>query len=103
METVSFILGALAVIGIAAVALVVVGTVKIYNLNKKQKSLENDLGETRSDFYRAISDESRSAHDRIESMVRHAQQYSEEHKREVLSYIDSRIDKLQTKREVLKG
>jgi hypothetical protein len=39
----------------------------------------------------------------MEEMMRHAQRYSEEQKREIISHVDSRIDKLQAKKEVLKG
>jgi len=103
MGTTSFILGVLSVIGVAVVTLVVVGMVKIHGLNKKYKSLEEVLELSRSDFYRIINDETRGMHNSIEEMMRHAQRYSEEQKREIISHVDSRIDKLQAKKEVLKG
>jgi len=103
METTSFVLGVLSVIGVAVVTLVVVGTVKIHDLNKRQKSLVEVLDLSRSDFYRAVNDETRAMHTSMEDMMRHAQRYSEEQKQEIISYVDSRIDKLQAKKEVLKG
>lgn len=103
METTSFVLGMLSVIGVAVVTLVVVGIVKIHSLNKRYKSLVDVLDASRSDFYRVINDETRAMHSSMESMMQHAQLYSEEQKREIISYIDSRIDKLQAKKEVLKG
>jgi len=103
METTSFVLGVLSVIGVAVVTLVVVGMVKIHGLNKKYKSLEEVLELSRSDLYRVIADETRGMHNSMEEMMRHAQRYSEEQKREIISYVDSRIDKLQVKKDVLKG
>jgi sensor histidine kinase YesM len=103
METTSFVLGILSVIGVAVVTLVVVGIVKIHDLNKRQKSLVDVLDASRSDFYRIINDETRGMHNSMEEMMRHAQRYSEEQKREIISHVDSRIDKLQAKKEVLKG
>ena len=103
METTSFILGILSVIGVAVVTLVVVGMVKIHGLNKRYKSLEEVLDLSRSDLYRVINDETRAMNNSIEEMMRHAQRYSEEQKREIISHVDSRIDKLQAKKEVLKG
>ena len=103
METTSFVLGMLSVIGVAVVTLVVVGMVKIHSLNERHKSLVDVLDASRSDFYRVINDETRAMHSSMESMTQHAQLYSEEQKREIISYIDSRIDKLQAKKEVIKG
>ena len=103
METTSFVLGILSVIGVAVVTLVVVGMVKIHSLNKRHKSLVEVLDASRSDLYRVINDETRAMNNSIEEMMRHTQHYSEEQKREIISYVDSRIDKLQVKKEVLKG
>jgi predicted PurR-regulated permease PerM len=103
METISFVLGVLSIIGVAVVTLVVVGMVKIHNLNKVNEALQSQLDETVTHLDRSISDETRAMHSSMEEMMRHTQCYSEEQKQEIISYVDSRIDKLQAKKEVLKG
>ena len=103
METISFVLGVLSIIGVAVVTLVVVGMVKIHNLNKVNEALQSQLDETVTHLDRSISDETRAMHSGMEEMMRHTQRYSEEQKQEIISYVDSRIDKLQAKKEVLKG
>ena len=99
MEIISFVLGMFAVIGVATVALVVVSMVKIHNLNKKSKNVEHELEESKSMIYTTISDEVRFLNERLSKMDEHAYRHLEEQKRDIISYIDSRIDKLQSKKE----
>ena len=104
MEPTSFVLGMLAVIGVAVVTLVVVGMVKIYKLNKKHLSIIDELNSTRNNIYSYFNDESRYANQRIAEMERQAELHVDNLKRDLTSYVDSRIDKLQSKpKEILKG
>lgn len=92
MEITSFVLGMLTVTGLAIVVLVVLGIVKIY----KQKETIDQLKRS----IELIEDNSnRFIMQLEEQMCRNF----DDIRREYSSYVDSRIDKLQTKKEVLKG
>lgn len=103
MEITSFILGVCAVIGIAVVILVVVGMVKIYRQKQQIENLQSELGRSNTNIYQSISDETRYINDRLSRMDDRAMLSLDELKRDILSYVDSRIDKLQAKKEVIKG
>ena len=103
MEITSFILGVLAVIGVAVVTLVVVGTVKIHKQNQIIKNLDIQLQDTQRTIYQSISDEMRYLSERLSRMDDRSTLMVEDLKRELTSYVDSRIDKLQAKKEVIKG
>ena len=103
MEITSFILGVCAVIGVAVVTLVVVGMVKIYKQEKQIENLQSELGRSSTNVYQTISDEVRYINDRLSRMDERGMLSMEELKRDLLSHVDSRIDKLQAKKEVLKG
>jgi len=103
MEIISFVLGMLAVIGVATVTLVVVGMVKMHNLKKEQESIQQVIQQNNSNIYNTISDEVRYLNSRIESLEQRYLLLMEDQKRDIISYIDSRIDKLSSKKEVLKG
>ena len=99
MEITSFVLGILSVIGVAVVTLVVVGMVKIYQLIKEHNSVLQELDQTRSNIYQTISDENRYISQRLNEMDRQAENQIEAIRRDITSYVDSRIDKLQSKKE----
>jgi predicted Holliday junction resolvase-like endonuclease len=94
MVITSFVLGMLTVIGIALVILVVLGIVKIYKQDDQIRSLNRDIEHAmhNADLWVKTLEETTSRN-------------FDEIRREYSSYVDSRIDKLQTKakREVLKG
>lgn len=92
MEITSFVLGMLTVTGLAIAVLVVLGIVKIYNQGKKIAELKQTIGLVEDNSNRWIIQLE-------EQMCRNF----DEIRREYSSYVDSRIDKLQTKKEVLKG
>jgi predicted Holliday junction resolvase-like endonuclease len=82
----SFILGMLTVIGIALVVLIVLGMVKIYKQADQIRSLERSIEITTSNsehWIRTLEETMCSNFDDI--------------RREYSSYVDSRIDKLQSK------
>jgi flagellar basal body-associated protein FliL len=109
MEITSFILGMLTIIGMAAAVLVVLGVVKIYKQSKKVEQLENAMykeveqlyrnaEEFNRNFYQQIDNLHRDLDQRIEYMEQRVSRSIEEEKQEVISYIDSRIDKFQSKK-----
>ena len=88
MEITSFVLGMLTVTAVIAIAVVVLGVVRIY----KQKEQIRDLQETLGLLERNSSIWVSQLEDQ---MCRNL----DEVRREYSSYVDSRIDKLQSKKE----
>ena len=95
MGITSFVLGMLTVIAVIIVTVIVKGIVKISDLQKQLKETQESL-EWRD---RNNSDSNRELHERLSRMDEHAYRQLDELKREIYSYIDSRIDKLQSKKE----
>jgi uncharacterized protein YsxB (DUF464 family) len=89
MEITSFVLGMLTIVGITLVILVVLGIVKIY----KQKEHLNQLEQT----IHRLSD---NASDWVMQLEQQMCRNFDDLRREYSSYVDSRIDKLQSKKEV---
>lgn len=92
METLSFILGMLTIVGVAAAILLVVGMVKIYKQKFMIANLQGRLDTVEQQSYIALEALENSMHQNLDEL-----------RREYSSYVDSRIDKLQAKREVLNG
>lgn len=92
METTSFILGMLTIVGMAAAILLVIGMVKIYKQKSTIANLQKQLDSVETQSYNAV-----------EILKTELYQSLDELRREYSSYVDSRIDKLQskTKTEVL--
>jgi gas vesicle protein len=86
METTSFILGILTVVGMAAAILLVIGMVKIYKQKSTIANLQNQLDFTQQQSYTAIETLENEMHRNLDEL-----------RREYSSYVDSRIDKLQSK------
>jgi uncharacterized membrane protein YgaE (UPF0421/DUF939 family) len=105
MEITSFILGMLTIIGMAVAVVVVLGLVKIYKQTKKVENLENDMYREFEHIHRTISENSNEIHQQIHSVEEQIFRSIEDEKRDITSYIDSRIDKLQSNKtkEVIKG
>jgi predicted Holliday junction resolvase-like endonuclease len=99
MEPASFVLGMFTVVFAIIIAVIVAGVFKIKKIKQEIKDIRNRL-EWES---RGRSESHRDTHERISRMDEHAHRILEEQKREIISYIDSRIDKLTSKRDVLKG
>jgi predicted Holliday junction resolvase-like endonuclease len=99
MEPTSFVLGMFTVVFAIMIAVIVAGVFKIKKI-KQEIKLIHDSFEWES---RNRSESLRDIHERISRMDEHARHYLEDQKREIISYIDSRIDKLTSKRDVLKG
>ena len=86
METTSFILGMLTIVGVAAATLLVVGMVKIYKQKSAIANLQDQLNFVQQHSYTAV-----------ETLETQLYQNLDELRREYSSYVDSRIDKLQSK------
>ena len=86
METTSFILGILTVIGMAAAILLVIGMVMIYKQKSTIANLQNQLDFTQQQSYTVIETLENEMHRNLDEL-----------RREYSSYVDSRIDKLQSK------
>ena len=104
METTSFVLGMLTIIGLVFLAAVVLGMVKIYTLIKRLEDLEeqiiNDQRNYNHDQERLdsrIEEYMSHIHERISSEGQENYTNFEQQRKEILSYVDSRFDKLQTK------
>ena len=106
METASYVLGMLTVIGAAVTVLVVLGMVRIHKLTKEVKVLREEASQDRSHIYERASHDYDLIQDRIDSVLREANESTnelynriDETRREILSYTDSRFDKLTSRRE----
>jgi biopolymer transport protein ExbB/TolQ len=104
METTSFVLGMLTIIGLVFLAAVVLGMVKIYTLIKRLEGLEDRIdndqrnyGQDLERLDRRIEGDTSNIHERISSGCQENYNNLEQQRKEILSYVDSRFDKLQTK------
>lgn len=95
METLSFTLGVLSVVAVILLTVIVLGIVRVVKQQKQINSLQSELERV----WQNNSQLSHELHQRInshqESMF-HSMQ-------ETRSYIDSRIDKLEAKKQLLKS
>jgi len=111
METTSFVLGMLTIIGLVFLAAVVLGMVKIYTLIKRLEGLEDRIdndqrnyGQDLERLDRRIERDTSNIHERISSGCQENYNNLEQQRKEILSYVDSRFDKLQTKpKEAIKA
>ena len=99
MEITSFVLGMLTVTGLAIAVLVVLGIVKIY----KQKEQILNLQDHIENVQRNLDESLMRCDDQRDRSIQEMYRELESRNRDLISYVDSRIDKLQTKKEVLKG
>jgi biopolymer transport protein ExbB/TolQ len=111
METTSFVLGMLTIIGLVFLAAVVLGIVKIYALIKRLEDLEEQIVNDQRNYNhdqerldRRIEEDTSHIHERISREGQENYTNLEQQRKEILSYVDSRFDKLQTKpKEALKS
>ena len=111
METASFVLGMLTIIGLVFLAAVVLGIVKIYALIKRLEDLEEQIVNDQRNYSqdqdrldRRIEENTSHIHERISREGQENYSNLEQQRKEILSYVDSRFDKLQTKpKEALKS
>ena len=91
MEITSFVLGMLTVTGLAIALLVVLGVVKIYKQKEQIQELQRSLEES----FRTLDDQRIRDVDEIYREL-------ESRQKDLVSYVDSRIDKIQSKKELIK-
>jgi len=110
MQTTSFVLGMLTIISLIFFAAVVLGMVKIYSLIRSFKGLENKIEDDKRNYYqdqerlhRRIDEDANHIHDRIMRESESSYERLEQQRRDILSYVDSRFDKLQTKSKEAKS
>lgn len=104
METTSFVLGMLTIIGLVFLAAIVLGIVKIYSLINKVENLEDQIEDDRRNYsqdreriYRRMEEDLHDIHDRISREGQTSYDSLEQQRRDILSYVDSRFDKLTIK------
>ena len=106
MDTLSFAIGALSIVGLILISLAVLGVVKAYRAIKQitdvnfaletfRKDIEARLNNESSDAFRTIENETREIHQRISTVERETVDHVANEIRATRSYVDSRIDKLE--------
>ena len=95
METLSFTLGVLSVVAVIFVATIVLGIVRVVKQQKQINSMQRELERV----WENNSQLTQEIHQRISSH----QESTFHSMQETRSYIDSRIDKLEAKKQLLKS
>ena len=124
METLSFTFGILTMVAIIIVVTAVVGIVKVVKQQAQLKRLEKDIewignrfDNERRDLETLLNNVETSTYVRFDELERHANKIANEVNQkidkdneqiyyqinETRSYIDSRIDKLEAKKQLIKG
>lgn len=93
METLSFTFGVLATVAVIAIAVLVVGAVKVLKMQNKIDSLERWTGDSENAMHSRISTEVTHIHHEIETNMKTVHTRLDS----LNSYIDSRLDKLNSK------
>lgn len=95
MEIISFTFGVLSVIATSMMVVVVLGIVKVLKLQKQIKELHGELSHTHTQIF----DGDKNVHQRIDRELYQIQRQVDDTR----SYIDSRIDKCEAKKQLIKG
>ena len=93
METLSFTFGVLATVAVIAIAVLVVGAVKVLKMQNKIDGLERWIGESDNAIHSRITAESAALQRELETSLRELNDRTDN----LNSYIDSRLDKLSSK------
>ena len=100
----------LTIIGLVFLAAIVLGIVKIYSLINRLEDLEDQIENDRRNYsqdqerlYRRMEEDLHHVHDRIMRESQASCDSIESQRRDILSYVDSRFDKLQTKSKEAKS
>ena len=104
MNTLAFAFGMLAMVAIIMVVVIVVGMVKVIKLEKQHKELDRASAKEVEFVHRHISDNQRNVYDELNEMRRRFDENTDNLRRELQAYTDSRIDKAlgTTKKQILK-
>jgi biopolymer transport protein ExbB/TolQ len=93
----AFAFGMLAMVAITMLVVIVVGMVKVIKLTKQIENLEQVIGREVEMIHRHSSDIERNIYSELSETRRNFDQYSENLKRDCMSYTDSRFDKFENK------
>jgi hypothetical protein len=85
----AFAFGMLAMVAIIMIVAIVVGIVKVIRHDKEFKNIQGEIGH----IHRHITDTERNIYSEISETRNRFDQYTEEFKRNLMAYTDSRIDK----------
>tara|TARA_R110000868_G_scaffold242914_1_gene498587 strand:+ start:419 stop:739 length:321 start_codon:yes stop_codon:yes gene_type:complete len=89
----AFAFGMLAMVAITMLVVLVVGMVKVIKLQKQANDLELSLAQETEMIHRHMSDNERAIYSEINEVRKNFHQYSDQLKRELTAYTDSRVDK----------
>ena len=89
----AFAFGMLAMVAITMLVVIVVGMVKVIKLEKQHKELDRSSSREVEQLYKHIADIERGFYSELKETRNRFDQYTEEFKRDLMSYTDSRIDK----------
>ena len=89
----AFAFGVLAMIAIIMMAAIVVGIVKVIKHDNQFRNLREEIGH----IHRHFTEVERGLYLEIDQVRKHFDRYSEEFRRELRAYTDSRVDKLEQK------
>jgi len=102
----AFAFGMLAMVAITMLVVIVVGIVKVIKLEKQHKELDRSSSREVEHLYKRIADTERNFYSELNQTQNRFDQYTEEFKRNLMAYTDSRIDKAlgttTTKKQILK-
>ena len=95
MEIISFTFGVLSVIAVVFASVIVLSIVKVLKLQQQIKELQDELGHTHTQIF----DGDKNVYQRIDRDMEYVHRQLDETR----SYIDSRIDKLTSSKQLIKG
>ena len=100
----AFAFGMLAMVAIGMLVVIVVGMVKVIKLEKQHKELDRSSSREVEFVHKHMSDIERGIYSEINETRNRFDRYTEELRRELQAYTDSRIDKAlgTTKKQILK-
>ena len=100
----AFAFGMLAMVAITMLVVIVVGMVKVIKLEKQYKELNGLYSREVERLYKRIAETERDFQTSLTVKQNRFEQYTEELKRDLMAYTDSRIDKAvgTTKKQILK-
>ena len=93
----AFAFGVLMMIAVIMIVAIVVGIVKVIKLEKQHKELDKACSKETEFLHRHMTDVERGIYAEINETRNRFDRYTEEFRRELMAYTDSRVDKLDQK------
>jgi len=93
----AFAFGMLAMVAITMLVVIVVGMVKVIKLEKQHKELDRASSKETEFIHRHMTDIERGIYSEINETRNRFDRYTEDFRRELMAYTDSRVDKLDQK------